>query len=257
MSVAYSWIGPNRDWCRDREEAVPTQTEGERIMSLKLKVLGLGLLAVMATSAFAVTNAGATLGGHFTNDALNGHALITGTESTGSSHTLHFKREGAPEEDSITCHNATYHGTVNAATVQSVTITPDWSKCTTNVSGSPTFEVHENGCTLTFTSGKIGQTHHTVDVVCPPGKSIEITHELCTMRMPGGQTLRGITYTTTTESNKHALTMNVTVKGITSHYEAGICVFLGTTQKSEMNGSVTIKATNTAGEAVNITETTG
>src|SRR6187549_2014783 len=226
-------------------------------MSLKLKVLGLGLLAVMATSAFAVMNASATIGGHFTNDALNGHALVTGTETTGGLHTLHFKREGAANSESITCHFATYHGTVNAATVQSVTITPDWDNCTTGGTSLPGFSVHENGCNLTFTSGKTGETHHTVDLVCPAGKSIEITHENCTIRLPGAQTLRGITYTTTTENNKHALTMNVTVKGITSLYEDGICIFLGTTQKSEMNGSVTVAATNTAGEPVNITETTG
>lgn len=226
-------------------------------MSLKLKVLGLGLLAVMATSAFAVANAGATLGGHFTNDAANGHAVVTGTEITGSAHQLAFVREGGAAADEITCHNASYTGTVNALTVQSVTITPAWSNCTTGTEGTGTaFEVHEGDCVLTFTSGKTGEANHTVDVVCGKSAGFTITHPSCHITVPP-QTTRGVTYTTTVESNKHAITLNVAVKGITSYYESGICVFLGTTQKSEMKGSVTIKATNTTGEAVNITETTG
>ena len=70
-------------------------------------------------------------------------------------------------------------------------------------------------------------------------------------------TLRGITFTTAVENNKHALTMNVTAGGITSHYEAGICIFLGTTHKWEMKGYVTVRATNTEANLVDITETTG
>lgn len=227
-------------------------------MSIKLKVLGLGLLAVVATSAFAAINASATIGGHFTNDATLGHATVTGTEATGTSHALAFVKKGGSAGEEITCHTADYTGTVNAPTVQSVSITPSWSNCTTGTEGTATsFDVHENGCILTFTSGKIGQASHTADVVCPgPIKYIDITHPQCTITIPE-QTVSGITYTTTVENNKHALTMNVKAENITSHYEAGICVFLGTTHVSEMKGSVTVHAANTAGEPVNITETTG
>lgn len=226
-------------------------------MSLKTKVLGVGLLAVVVTGAFAVMNASATVGGHFTNDAVLGHAIVTGTESTASTHRLAFVREGASAEEEITCHQASYIGTVNAVTVQSVTITPAWSNCTTGTTGSGTpFEVHENGCSLTFPSGKIGETHHTVHVLCPPGVAIDITHANCTITVPA-QTLRGITYTTTVENNKHALTVNATIKGITAHYHGGICIFLGTTQKWEVTGSVTVKATDTDTHPVNATETTG
>ena len=233
-------------------------------MSLKLKVLGLGLLAVMATSAFAVMNASAGVGGHFTHDGAGGHAILVPTESTSSTHRLAFVKQGSTEEGSeITCHKAVYTGSVTSATVQSVTIKPDWSNCTTGTTGSAaSFEVDENGCTLTFQSGKAGQTHHTAQVLCPQGAAIVITHENCTITVPaqtvgGGGNKGGVTYTTTTENGKHALTMNVTVKEIVSQYHGGICIFLGTTQQSEMNGSVTVSATNTAGEAVNITETTG
>jgi hypothetical protein len=236
--------------------SVPLLLEKGNDMSLKLKILGMGLLAVMATSAFAAMNASATVGGHFINDAPNGHAIITGTEVAGTLHIVRLQKEGGSAEETTQCHSSSYTGTVNAATVQSVTITPNWSSCTTGGSGGTSFEVHENGCSLTFTSGKTGQTHHTVDVVCPVGKSIEMTHPNCTTIFPA-QTVRGVTYPTTVENNKHALTMNVTVGSITSHYETGICIFLGTTHKWEMKGSVTVKATNTEGNPVNITETTG
>jgi hypothetical protein len=232
-------------------------------MNLRIKALGLGLLAVMATSAFAAMNAGASIGGHLTNDALNGHVLVTGTASTGSTHGLMFVKEGSNPEAENSCHMASYTGTINAATVQSVTITPEWNNCTTGTTGAgDPFPVHENGCVLTFTSGKTEQTHHTAAVVCPAGKAIEITHLNCTIKIApqtlgGGGSKGGIVYTTTVENNKHALTLDLTVKEITAHYEAGICVFLGTTQKSEVKGSITVRATSTESNVVNITETTG
>jgi hypothetical protein len=226
-------------------------------MSLKLKVLGLGLLAVMATSVFGVMNAGAVFGGHFVHHGVDPHATISGVESTGSIHKLEFVKEGGAASEVISCHNASYTGTVTANTFQSVTITPAWSNCTTGTPETePSFEVDENGCDFTFTSGKTGSTHHTAILTCPVGKSIEITHPNCTIRIPA-QTLSAVTYTAITEGGKNALTMNVTAKPITSHYEAGICIFLGTTQKSEMKGSVTIKATDTLGAQVNLTHTTG
>ena len=229
-------------------------------MSTKLKVLGLGLLAVMVTSVFAV-NASATIGGHFTNDAANGHAIITGTEATGTTHRLAFVRLWGSEEEEITCHKASYAGTVSASTVQSVTLAPAWDNCTTGTTGTgTTFPIHENGCVLTITSGNLATPHHTVDVACPKDKAIEITHENCTIRIPpqtvgGGALNGGVTNTTTVENFKHALTADVTATEVISYYETGICIFLGTLQKLELKGSLTIKATNTEGMSVNLTDT--
>jgi len=225
-------------------------------MSLKLKVLGLGLLAVVATSAFAVMNAGAATGGHFVHEGPENHVTITGTENTGTPHVLHFKEEGAAASSAISCHQTSYHGVVNAKTVTSVTITPSWSNCTTTDGSNTSFEIDENGCTFTFKSGKTGETHHTAELVCAAGKAVEITHPNCTITVPP-QLLKAVTYTTILKNEKHALTMNVTAKGITSHFHAGICIFLGTTHKSELTGSVTVSAETTLGVPVGITETTG
>jgi hypothetical protein len=223
-------------------------------MSLKLKVLGMGLLAIVATGAFAVVSANATLGGHFTHDAAGGHASIVGTEAEGTKHVLHLYPKNAEPGQEIGCKKESYTGTITSATTQSITITPLWSECSTT-SGEATWEVHENGCTLTFTSGKTGSASHTVDVLCPAGNAFVITHPNCTITV-GPQTVSGATYTTTVEG-KHALTLNVAIGGIAAQYHGGICIFLGTNQTSEMKGSVTIKGFNTAGEQVNITETTG
>jgi len=218
-------------------------------MSMKLKVLGLGLLAVMATSAFAVMNATAETGGHFTSDVH--HTTIVGAEKEG--HKLEF----TVGSSAISCTSAEYHGTISATTVESVTVAPNWENCYTTPESSE-FGIDENGCDFTFTIGREGQAakHHTVHLTCPTGETIEITHANCTIHVPP-QTLTGVTYNTVTEAGKHAITLESTVQNITTHYESGICIFLGTSQTGEMHGSATVWGEDTNGNRVNITATTG
>lgn len=215
-------------------------------MSLKLKVLGLGLLAVMATSAFAAMNASAKDGGHFVVDA---HGVVHGFE-TAPNHVVHLVSASGSQ---IGCATESYTGNISSLTATAVKITPLWSNCTTTSDGT-VVDVIENGCYFEFTAGATGQTHHTAHFVCPT-KSLEISHPNCTIKVPT-QTATGVTYDTIMMSNKHAITLNSTAK-VTSHYEAGICIFLGTTQTSEMKGSVTVQATDTAGNPTNLTSTTG
>jgi hypothetical protein len=232
-------------------------------MSLKLKVLGMGLLALAATSALAVMNASATVNGHFTNDAANGHALIVGSE-TGphTAHSLRFQRTeptgtntGAP----IECTIAKYSGTVNAATVESITITPTYELCATTEGDWGEVDVTTNGCTYTFRSTSAASTeppthHATVSVVCPVDEAIEVHHPNCTITVPS-QTLTGVTYKTDVQSKKHAITLNVTATHIKGEFHGGICIFLGTNKEFDMTGAATVVGQNTAGEAVNITAT--
>lgn len=221
-------------------------------MSLKLKVLGLGLLAVMATSAFSVMNASAVVSGHFTSDT--SHTLLVG-EETKPAHQVKLQ---IGNNTKIECTVAKFTGTTGL-TATEVTITPTYSECTTE--GGPTPHnvlVTMNGCDYVFKSNST--THGTVEVVCPPEKAIEIHHPNCTVtvpaQIPSATTLTGgVTYTTTTENGKHALTANVTVANIHAQYHGGICIFLGTPQTSTMTGSATLRGTNTAGEPVGITTT--
>lgn len=223
-------------------------------MSIKLKALGLGLLAAMAMGSFAVVNASATVSGHFTSDIE--HTILVGTENLHTSHFLEFENEGGSTP--IVCTEASYSGTIGPKTVQSVQVFPTYSKCETKGAGNPgSVVVHMNGCSYTFGSNSTG--HGTATVDCPVGQTIVITHPNCTIRIPGQapsatRLTGGLTYTTTLET-KHALTVDVTVSKITGHYEGGICIFLGTSQNFRMNGSVTVRGTDTAGVPVNITQT--
>lgn len=217
---------------------------------MKLKVLGMGLLALMATAAFAVMNASATGGGHFVSDTT--HTTIVGTES--GTHRLHLISIGS--EGEIGCEKASYHGTAVNETEPSISITPTYENCYTTPEGTK-FPVTPNGCTYVFTvaAGTTNQTEQTVHLSCPEGKAIEIHHPNCTITVAGPQTVENaVTYTTVTENGKHALTLHVHAR-FKSQYHGGICVFLGTNHEGELKGSVTVKGTNTSGEQVNITAT--
>jgi hypothetical protein len=230
-------------------------------MSLKLKVLGLGLLAVMATSALAVVNASATSTGHFTSEATEHHLIVKGAETVGTPHRLHFNEvrnePGHPTTgSSITCTHASYQGTLSgpaATTTTAVQVRPTYKECSTN--GEPPHNVVVDvpeSCgnnVFEFTSGGTG----TVHLNC----NITITHPNCaiTLTAADNKKLSGITYTTTVEQNRHALTMHVNVKTIKGEYHSGFCVFLGTTHYFEMTGSVTVWAENTLTGRVGITHT--
>jgi hypothetical protein len=225
----------------------------------KYKALGMGLLAALAISAFAVVNASATTGGHFTSEATEHHLIIKGTESRVSgTHALSFNETNATTETTgntaIQCTHAEYHGTLTgeaATTTQSVQVRPVYKECLTAGAASHNVTVDVPGTCGTnvfeFKSGHGG----TVNVNC----TITITHPNCTIVVPTGQKLSGITYDTDERNGKHSLTMTVNVQHITGNYHSGICVFLGTAHKFEMTGSVTVWGENSLGNPVGITHT--
>lgn len=239
-------------------------------MRFRLKALGLSVLAITAFAAYTVVNASATTTGHFESDVE--HASVVGTESHHTSHFLRFQRTeptGTFTGDPIVCTNANYSGTVIGKTQTVLEITPSYSTCSTTIENPEHDEVKVtmNGCKYTFFSNSNASTHNptahgTVAIDCEIGKAIEVHHPNCTMTVkaqtPSSNPVRltgGVTYTTTLENNKHALTVNVTVGHIASEFHGGICIFLGTNKLFDMNGSVTVKGTNTAGDQVNITAT--
>ena len=225
-------------------------------MSIKLKALSLGLLAVLAMAAFAAINASATVRGHFTHDAATDHATILGTEN-GAPHDLLFNEEGSNVQ--IVCTHTDYHGTAPAKTVTSLTVTPAYTNCGTV--GEATWggvKIHTNGCAFILSSRST--EHGTVEIECPAGKAIEITQSNCTTTIPAQKPsvtvlTGGVVYHTTTEGSKHTLTPTVTVKKITGHFHAGLCIFVGTNHTFELTGALTVAGQDTAGEQINITHT--
>jgi len=233
-------------------------------MSIKLKALGLGLLALLTMGAFAAANATAEGGGHFTSDSPTGKTWITGTEEQGGTtpDTTELAVQGLI---GIHCKHASYVGTISANTVESVTISPTYKECTTVPSGTKNIVVDVNGCTYTFTiAKKKANVHNTVDIVCPAGiKGIVITHPECEVTVPP-QTLKGVAYIATTESGKESITVEATI-GInatpkfTTQFHKGICTLLGTTHEAAFTGSVKVTGFEDKGpeegQQVNITAT--
>ena len=227
-------------------------------MSTKLKALSLGLLALLAMAAFGGVNTSAAIKGHFESEA--DHTVIVGTENGKKPHDLEFKEEGSAGAG-ITCTHAHYDGDIFAKTVTSVTVEPEYTKCGTTSDGIwGNVTVTTNGCAFVLYSHGANK-HGTVDIECPAGKTIEIHHPNCTITVPAqpatlGTLTGGLTYDTAVAvDGKHILTPTVTIQSITSHYHAGVCVFLGTPQAFEMNGSLTVEGFNTSGSRVNITHT--
>lgn len=226
-------------------------------MSMKFKILGLGLLAILATSAFAVVNAGATTGGHFIFS--HHHVNIIGEE--GPEHHVHFLAEGGAEGERIGCEVVKYHGThkndaATPTTTTSVTVTPTWENCYTTGTPNTKFDVHENGCHLSFTVRPLPETNHnTVHFICPVGKAVVITHPNCEITVGAQTPTGGVLYKTMTINGVHAITL-VSTATIATQYHGGICVFLGTNHTATMNGSATVRATDVAtGAASGITAT--
>lgn len=225
-------------------------------MSIKLKALGLGLLAAMAISAFAVMNASAKDGGHFVSE--NEHTILTGTESWPlTTHVTELAVEGLK---GIVCTTPSYSGTVQTdktKTVTSITITPVYEGCETTGDPKGSVTVTMNGCDYTFTvtSDDSQKTDSTVHVLCPPGKVIEIHHPSCTITVPPQTPAGGVSYSRETVNGKHAITLNSTVSGINLQFHGGICNLLGTTHPGTLNGSVTVSGKDTPGNPVGITAT--
>ena len=233
-------------------------------MSLKLKALGLGLLAAMAVSAIAVVNASATAGGHFVSTG-NTHAHILGFAGPGSPHNLHLVNHGLAGE--IGCKTQSYTATTTTETTTSITVTPSYAECETTVNG-PAVTVTMNGCTYTFTVAPIttpenhsnpptstNQVEQTAHLLCPPEKTIEIHHPNCTIEVHAQTINGGLTYTTvTTAQGIHEVTMDVNVVFVQTRH--GLCQFIApTTGNGTLKGSVTVKGFNTEGKQIPVTAT--
>lgn len=231
-------------------------------MSLKLKALILGLLAALALSSVLVANAGATRSGHFTSDSPSGVTTIVGHESTGTNvtHKIEFDSVGLSAlSEPIVCKHASYHGSINVLTTQEIRVKPTWTGCeTTPIDTKQLVTIHTNNCELKFTS-RSEPGDATAGLICPAGKKIEVTnpHTGCKLSF-GTQTIaNAVTYDTTVENGKHAITLTATATNIHFTAHSGACIFIATTHTDgTMQGSATVTGLNGVGlDPVNITAT--
>jgi len=212
----------------------------------------LGLLAVIATSAFAVVNASAKIGGHFVTHNSN-HVIVKGSEVPGSNHQLEFSSHGL--EGGIVCDEVTYSDYTADETETEVTVAPSYAKCHTTGQNPGTTVVHVNGCDFKFTIAKntTGETEQTVDLNCPT-KPLEITHPNCTITIPTQTVEEAVTYTPAAQDGVTTITLDVNAEFATQ-YHGGICVFTGTSHIGTLNGSATVRGFDTNDEPVGITAT--
>lgn len=229
---------------------------------MRIRLGTLALTVAAAVNAFAAADALALVTGHFTAEAPEHHLIIKGTDVAGTPHQVklfEIKNEiGHPTATDILleeCTHVVYHGTLansQATTNTGIQIRPTYGKCATpgDPPGQHNPQFHVPAACGTnvfeFTSGGTG----TVHLNC----TITVTRSNCEIAFTP-QTTSGVTYATTTENAKHALTVSLSLKTLTAAYHAGTCVFLGTTHYFEMVGSLTMWGEDTSGSRVGITYT--
>jgi hypothetical protein len=222
-------------------------------MSIKLKALGLGLLATMAIGAFAVMNASATTGGHFVSDVA--HTEIKGMEDK-NVHQLEFTFHGL--SGGIICDTVSYSATTTVSTVTELLVTPSYAGCHTTGEAAGTVTVSVNGCKYRFTVAPGGnETEHTVHLECPAGQGILVTHPNCEVRITPQTINTGLTYTRTTNAftGRHEITLESSLQFNIEYHGSKICVLTGTNHVGTLKGSATVQGFNTEGAQVNVTAT--
>jgi hypothetical protein len=217
-------------------------------MSIKLKALGLGLLAACAMSAVVVMNASAETGGHFI--AGEDHTVLLGEEEADNIFAY-----GGQE---VTCNEAEFTGTTTEATQTQITITPHYDDCQANFI-TPA-HVRMNGCDYLFTVNKTpASKHNTVHLTgCAKPIEVEITIPFasdCTLTIkeqtPAGG---GVLYTNVATSPDY-VTADITVSEIHVVRDGNSICGAATGETGALNGTATLKGFDTAGNQVGVTAT--
>lgn len=198
-------------------------------MSRQLRLLGLALLAVVATSAVGATGAQA---GIFTPAAFP--ATITGAAVEGP-HEL-IVNIGAMQ-----C-SPTFHAKVIEQSSE-LTVAPTYgTSCTIN---GQEVHVDNNGCDFLMHAGNtLGEdaVGGFMDIVCPQGSAMdfEITsNPICHLTIPGQKGLSSLTYTNRTAAKDVDVDFNL--EGITYHL-GNNCAGAGTYANGIYEGTSTLKA---------------
>jgi hypothetical protein len=228
-----------------------------------LKALGLAIFAVLALGAVGASLALAeeevetvhkfkagSVPTHLTVTQAGGTNNIHGEPLNGSQ-DFQFKTN---DKKTLKCATFTAQGTVEAAEVEEVTVTPEYSNCSaweTNAENK-TVKVAEifvnfNGCDYRFTNKTTPTTtgtpgyHATVHIICPVGKKIETT--VTAFKLPciniGEQTFHGIKYFNSEVEGRKDVSLHITAHGIVSETKAAC----GTNGEIDTTGTYTGVAT--------------
>ncbi len=218
-------------------------------MSIKLKALGLGILAALAISGVAVMNASAEsqATGHFTSEVANPTLKV---DDTVEPHRLQLSIEGLT---GIVCDKSSYvvTWTDGGTTTKDITAEPNYETCHTTGSAKAV-AIKMNGCKYTFTqpNKESAKTEHTVDLTCPANQKVVIEHEGCVIEVHPQNNLKGVGYTTLQEEvggkKIHAITLTTNVKFVATIHNFPCNLILPTEKVSELSGSATVTGFNGA-----------
>jgi hypothetical protein len=238
-------------------------------MSLKLKVLGLGVLAALAISAVVVLGASAEAGGHFTAEGKP--TSLIGTQD--AAHPTLIETAAGKVECSLELQ-----ATMTAEKEFSIPFTPIFSKC--KLKGGAEEEnvtVAVNGCVfrLTIRAAEVDKKHSTVHIQCPVNLEQDLhtyatgneRRNMIEVDIPGvckitipeqTPTKGGVIYKTGGAAKTHDYDVTATLEEV--HYtQHGLCNFLGgttATQKDlKFSTQVTVKGFNSSKVQVGVTAT--
>jgi hypothetical protein len=203
-------------------------------MSRQLKLLGLAVLALIATSAITATGAQAGL---FTAGAYP--ATVTG--SSVGAHILHT------EIGNMEC-KPTFDGVLEAPAAE-LTLVPAYA--TSCEIGMKEVHVTNNGCDFKLHAGETleeDKVEGTMDIVCPEGKAMdfEITsNPTCHLTIPGQAGLAGLTYTNRTMAKD--VDLDFSIGGIAYRLDNN-CAVVGNFANGTYGGISTLKADHEGGE---------
>lgn len=224
-------------------------------MSRNLKILGLALVAVLATSAIAAAAGAQAVTPEFHLTAGSG----TGT-AKGSSNDNVFTVEGGNVKctEKASVPGAQFEVTGQPLTSTTAVVVPIYKNCKAfGVEATVAME----GCTYLFhlVEGSSPPTAK-VDVVCPTGKSITVSAPSlpCTITIGAQTGLEHVTFTNSGGTEPTDITANIAIgespkKAITyTKTGAGCPGGAGTGTNGKYTGTVTLRGFNSAGTQVGL-----
>ena len=197
-------------------------------MTSKIKILGLSLIAIVATSALAASAAQA---GSF--DIGASPAVLTGHSElgTGQVHVMTLTRTDGTKFDA-NCTTASSEGTTTGQAIDELTLTPTYGSSEAAPTGCTLFgqnaQVKVNGCKYTITG--TGQAARTalLDIVGCTSLTpyIQFKSAICEVRIPeqNGVGKNGLSHLVSLNlAGGKEITLETTISGITVHQIGGSC----------------------------------
>jgi hypothetical protein len=227
-------------------------------MSLKLKSAALAVSVTVLAGGAAALNASAELKDvHFISETAWTTLFASQGEGKLKLHDPDFE-EAFEEGDTVaSCEVASGGASVGNSTTTELTFTLSYKECTNPFGEAVT--VTTNECHYLLKSGTT-ENRGDVQLICPSGKKVEVLLKAgllgtCLYKVSPGTITNGhIVYTTVGEGKNQHVVADITVKPLMEKSQTGFgCLGkVGTTEKVEFTGKVTVKGLDTSASPTGI-----